>query len=80
MDSKLRCVFELPEDKKVQSKIVAQLKSDQNTSSGNEVTQECGIGEDKVIALLLSSSIQQIIISPKWILQFSNIRLPIENT
>lgn len=58
MDSKLRCVFELPEDKKVQSKIVAQIKSDQNTSSGNEATQESGIGEDKVIAFFFYSNVE----------------------
>lgn len=34
--------------------ITAQGKSDQNISSGNEATQESGIGDDKVIVLCFS--------------------------
>jgi len=49
MDSKLRCVFELPEDKKVQSKSSAEpvAQSDSGKHSGSENTQESGSGDGK---------------------------------
>lgn len=51
MDSKLRCVFELPEDKKVSSKTASQVssqgKQDANTTSGSEGLQDSGSGDDK---------------------------------
>jgi len=53
MDSKLRCVFELPEDKKVQPSSVTQLsgaakpKSDQNTTSGSESTLDSANNDER---------------------------------
>jgi len=50
MDSKLRCVFELPEDKKAQSSPPTQTpaeKTKQNTTSGSENLQDSGNGDEK---------------------------------
>ncbi|XP_055303428.1 vesicle-associated membrane protein-associated protein B [Sitodiplosis mosellana] len=47
MDSKLRCVFEFPDDKKQTSATEEDAKLKQNTTSGSDATGSSGTADDK---------------------------------